>query len=259
MLGTNCPFETDFGMVTGDYDLPGEDEEVQDLGSHVLGSNSILLVQSSAVHILNKSSGDYVAESVPLPGVLGGRFFDAGLVAVLDHGAGCSVEWIDDDGGTSTVEVGGCSEAAFDVDPATGTAYVGAAGSVEIVTPEGAVDADTGGDLVAWDPVVEAAYVATRGGDMVEAIEPDGSVRWTTSLSGAVQVLEPAGRHGAAAVMLEQSDGSGRLVMLDGWTGQRRAELDTPSAAKDLSVAGNGGSLAMVLDDQTHFYGVYLD
>jgi len=259
MLGTNCPFETDFGMVTGDYDLPGEDEEVQDVGSHVLGSNSVLLVQTSTLHVLNKNSGDYVTEEVDLPGVLSGRFSDDGVVAVVDAVIGCSVEWFGDDGSVSVVEIPRCSPNAFDVDPQTGTAYVGTVdGALEIVTPVGSVDADTGGDLLAWDPVAEATYVATLDGDTVEAVASDGSVRWSTSVQGAVQVLEPAGRHGAAAVMLEKANGTGLLVLLDGWTGDEISKLPTPSAAKGISFAGNGGSVAMVLDDETYFYGVYL-
>jgi len=258
MLGTNCPFETDYGMVTGDYDLPGEDEEVQDIGRHVLGANSILLVQDHAVHILNKNDGDYAVESLDVSQVIGGRFFDGGVVTVSGGDAGCLVDWFGDQGDGLQVETAGCD--AFDVDPIDGTTYIDTVeGGVRIVTPSGSVDTPVSGDLLAWDAVSEVTYVASLGGDTVDALTPEGEVRWRTTLSGSIQVLEAAGRRGAAVVMLERPDESGLLVYLDGWTGDELSRLETPSAAKGVSVAGNGGSIALVLDDETHFYGVYLD
>jgi len=256
MMSSNCPFETDFGLVTGDYDLPDDDEEVQDVGSHVLGSNSILLVQPGSLHVLNKETGDYTTESHPVDDAVAGRFFGKGIVALIDGDDGCGVDWIDDDGDVVSTVTDNCSPSAFDVDPLSGTTYVGGDDSIEIVTPEGTVDAEVGGDLVAWDSSAEVTYVATLDGDVVEAIEPDGGLRWSTAVDGLVKVLVPAGGKGAAAVMLEKPDGSGLLVYLDGWTGEVMTELETPSAALGLSVAGNGGTIAMILADETHFYGV---
>lgn len=258
MMGSNCPFETDFGLVTGDYDLPDEDEEVQDIGSHVLGSNSILLVQPNTINVLNKMTGEYATDIMHVPDAVAGRFFDEGIVALLRGDDSCMVDWIDDDGNETTIETGDCSPGSFDVDPQTGTAYLGGPVAVEIVTPAGSIDAEVSGDLVAWDPSAEVTYVATLDGDLVEAIEPDGTLRWSTAVPGIVKVLAPAGNKGAAAVMLEQRDGGGLLVYLDGWTGDQISKLETPSAAKGLAVSANGGNIAMILNDQTHFYGVYV-
>ncbi len=259
MMSTNCPFETDFGLVTGDYQLPGDDEEVQDVGSHVLGPNSILAVQPGAIYVLNKVTGDYLTDSVEIDGAVAGRFFDEGIVALVAGEKGCFVDWIDDDGNVDSSASDGCSPGSFDVDPQTGTAYLGGSdGTLEIVTPDGSFDAETGGDLVAWDPKAEVTYVATLDGDVVVGIEPDGSTRWSTSLDGSVKVLESAGRRGAAAVMLEKADGSGLLVYLDGWTGDEITKLETPSAANALTASGDGSTIGMVLEDETHFFGVYL-
>src|SRR5687767_4215452 len=49
MAGTNCPFETTQGNVTGDYDLPDEGEEVQDVGTSPLGDETVALVLGESI------------------------------------------------------------------------------------------------------------------------------------------------------------------------------------------------------------------
>ncbi len=92
MSGTNCPFETRFGRVTGDYDLPVADEETQDGGPSVLGGESVLMVQRhlNVVTVVNKADGEYDSQRHIWPGVLGSRFTDRGLVGVVATGGGGS-------------------------------------------------------------------------------------------------------------------------------------------------------------------------
>ena len=72
MFGTNCPFETVQGTVTGDYALPGEGEEVQD-GGDLIGEDTVLLVLGDDGHLLDKSTGAYSHASLRVRGVTATR------------------------------------------------------------------------------------------------------------------------------------------------------------------------------------------
>jgi dipeptidyl aminopeptidase/acylaminoacyl peptidase len=87
----------------------------------------------------------------------------------------------------------------------------------------------------------------------VRAWDFDGTPRWTAELDDAVVALEHGGTQGIAIVSISDDEG-GRVVMLDGWTGLVIEEVATPSVVPGFAVSRDGSTLALVLDDETHFY-----
>lgn len=254
MFGTNCPFETRRGRVTGDADLPDEGEEVQDGGESALGPETVVAVIPGVVHLLEKSTGDYVIDSRPWDGVVGARLVGDGLVGLLQRLGGCAVGWRPEGGPALEVEVGDCDPRSFDASPA-GEVVLGG-DPVRIVTREGTVDAGTDGRLVAFDDALGLIYVARAGGSELTGLEPDGSLRWATPIAGAIRSLAAAGRPGAAVLSVERPDGSGAVLWVDGRDGAQVGEVVTPSAAPSVAASPDGRVVALVLPDETHFYEV---
>lgn len=254
MFETNCPFETRRGRVTGDYDLPEEGEEIQDGGESALGPETVIAVIPGVVHLMEKSTGDYVLDSVPWAGVVGARLTGDGLVGLTRLDGACELGWRADDGELRTVAIDACDARSFDA-AIDGTVALGG-DPVRLVTPDGAVDAEASGRLVAFDDVLGLLYVAKVGGDELAGVEPDGSIRWTTPIDGAIRSLAAAGRPGAAVLSVERPDGTGAVVWVDGRDGAPAGEVVTPSAAPAVTASPEGGVVALVLPDETHFYEV---
>lgn len=257
MFETNCPFETERGTVTGDYDLPDQGETVQDGGESTLGPETVVLTISDQVYLLEKSTGDYLRDTVTWPGVGAVRISDDGLVGLVGTDDGCAVEWWGDGAIVGHVEVGVCDPQSFDVSKG-GIAVLGGS-SVVFVDLDGTIDGSEPGRLVAFDDHLDLAYVAMPGDSEVRALRPDGTWVWSTVLEGAIRGLTVAGAHGAAVVTVEHTDGTGVIDWLDGETGVLLAEVDTPSAAPSLTSSPDGDLIALVLAEEVYFFAVDLD
>ncbi len=254
MAGTNCPFETKNGGVTGDYQLPGEGEQIQDHGDSDLGEETVLLVLGDNVFLLEKSTGSYRHETIEVTDVDQARLFDDGIVATRQSGDQCEVAWVSAGmvDGTASAACG----AGLTVDPHTGLAFVGTRDGVTVVDGTSEVAAEAAGDLLAWDATTEATYVATAGDSVVSAIEADGTLRWQADVGSAVRAIADAGIFEAAAVVVEHSDGTGGVIYLDGWTGEQRGAIATPEPARSAHVAASGRMIAVESNDDVHFYNV---
>ena len=257
MFATNCPFETVRGSVTGDYDLPDEDEEVQDGGESTMGPETVVLGLSDVVWMLEKSTGDYVKQEVRWDGIRQARLTSEGLAGLVDTDGGCAVEWQVGDEVVGRLPLESCDrgfDAAWDE-----TVVVGG-DPVVIGLPDGsAIETEEAGRLVAWDDVLGLAYVARPDGDEVAAVRPDGTRAWKTTVDGGVKALAAAGAQAAAVVTLQRDDGTGAIAWLDGASGAVLSELATPSPAPAVTASKNGRRLALVLDGEAHFYSVDLD
>lgn len=252
MRGTNCPFETTYGSLTGDYDLPDDDEEVQDSGPSIsFGTRTVLLVQQDLVTLMNKSTGDYEIEQTEFEGVENARLTSQGLV-VQNHL--CEVLWTDDD---HVVTAPGCN-GSIAVDPESQTAFIGGS-PVRVLPHDEAITTDIDADLLAWDAAAEATYAATQGHTQVVALELDGSVRWEVEVPGPISALSDSGTNAMAVVSWTTDEGRGALTWIDGFTGEYRTEVSTPSAAPEITSSANGLLLAVALDFETHFFRVSLD
>ncbi|MCB9796692.1 MAG: hypothetical protein H6741_28670 [Alphaproteobacteria bacterium] len=249
MFGTNCPFDTWTGQVTGDYDLPDSDEDVQDGEETELGGITLAAVIPGTVHVLDKTGGEYSHVSLPLPGVTQGRLTEDGVVGMTED---CALSWVGLDGALRrSVTLSAC-EAGLETEPATGLTLV--AGSPARLTDGNFVtEAEASGDLVAFDGAAQAFYVARSGEARLSALELDGSLRWSVETSGPVTALDDGGETGAAGVVLELAEG-GAVAFFDGLTGARTRFAETPSAADDLSVSGNGQVVALVRPQQAFFF-----
>ncbi|GEM_PF-6171335 len=248
MFGTNCPFETINGDVTGDVDLEGEDEEVQDVGESELGPETVVMVLEESVVLIEKSTGDYLTRYTELTDVDQARLSDDDLVALSTDA--CQVTW---ESGAQLALDATCT-GAFDVDPATGQAFVGIDSGIAVVSADGSVVQASGAALLAWDPVSAWLFTADQGSDQVVAIDAQGQVSWTAHVPGVVQAITDGGAARTAAISVAHPDGTGGLVLLDADSGELRGVVDTPVPAKAVDVSLDGSVVAFVTDEAVHFY-----
>lgn len=254
MFGTNCPFDTKSGGVTGDYDLPGEGEEIQDGEQTELGAVTLVAIISGQVHVLDKTHGIYTHLPLDTEDVLEARLVADGVVILRGD---CQVQRLSMEGVVqSTVTVEFCLDAGIEVDPLTGVGVVADPGGTVLVDGDGALPLDTAGDIVAWDASVQAFYVATRGEPILSALEADGALRWSVDTEFPVRALDDAGLTGAAAVVLALPSGRGEIAFYDGLTGALTKSGETPSAADDVAVSNNGGVIALVRPEQSFFFDI---
>ena len=249
MFRTNCPFETSHGQVTGDYELPDADEEVQDQGGTPLGVRTVVLVQPDVAHLLFKSSGSYSHVEVYSEGLREARIAQDGLVAW----SGDALSWLDIDGAERS-RVSVPEHVAFDVEPELGLAAL-VGDETLLVMPDGlTIPVDIAGDLVSVDSGAGSIYVAQRGEHEVTALGLDGSVQWVVSLDAEIRALAHAGDLGAVAVITAEEDGAGGLSYLDAVSGDRFAYQETPTPARDVTVSEDGSLVAFQTDRAVHFF-----
>lgn len=255
MYGTNCPFETKNGTVTGDYDLPDEGEEIQDSETTELGEITVIALIPGTVHVLDKTGGSYTHVPIDAPGATEARLVRDGIVTLA---ADCSVRHVGLDGVERHAErlPWACDRAGVEVDPVGGLGLVATPEGSALIDAAGSQLLDVTGDLVAWDAVARVFYVATRGQPGVTAVEPDGRVRWSVDTSGPVGALDDAGNRGMAAVALGRDDSRGGLALHDGENGDLLKTGTTPSVASDLSVSGDGLVIALIRPEQSFFFDI---
>lgn len=255
MYGTTCRVEVESGAIGQDYDYPSDMEEVQDAGA-LAGELAVLVVSPEGVHVSYPDRGwDWTAETVDLPDTVEARITEDGVAALS---SACEVSWVGGPGRDPVAidSLSDCSEAGFAAGPA-GSAFVGGASEVVRVVDGNAVGLGIAGELVAWDVTADLLYVAVRGGDALHGVEADGSLRWSVPVDGAIVDVTAMGGLGSAAVMVDRANGTGELVVVDGFTGAITSDLPTPSAATGLRSSASGEVLAMVLPRAIHFFRVH--
>ena len=248
-----CELQVSTGNITMDVDSGDGVDDVQDADG-----DSVIVVTDDGIAIVDPGMWE-IPTVEGTDGASEGRFTDDGFVFLREGGDKSTVEWSD---GTS-VDVpddpmaGG--NTTFDVDPSTGTVFLGTADGFSKVTVTGIEGlSGEGGDLSSWDPVAEVLYAATEGDDTVRGIEADGTERFATQVPGTINALSNMGAVGAVAVMVELSDGSGQLVVVDGYSGEITSGLETPSAADDVTVSADGTRIGFVLPNEVHFFDIKL-
>ena len=255
MYGMSCAFDVSSGEIGADYDPSDDSEDVQD----VFGDITVV-VDTSAVYMVTEGDEAFTEDGVvPLTDVREGRLWDGGLAALRDTSNGCQVQWVDLDAGGDdavvTLDDTTChSDLGLAIGRDDGAVWIGTEDSVVVVTPDGqTADADGAGQLIAWDEAAAALYVAPWGGTAVDALEADGAPRWKVDVGGKITAVSALGDRGAAAIMVE--DGAeGRLVILDGWTGEITAETgDVEAPVVDLAASGDGTVMALVRPNNVTF------
>jgi hypothetical protein len=255
MGGNTCEVQTDSALIGADFDVAvGEDDHVQDVSD-----TGTIVVGDTGVYILDPDGwGAPTEPAVDTSGVSKARFSDDGIVTLENQNG--SVGWYGANGSSegrvdlpADAQVG----TGFAVDGVSGAAYVGSATGVIVATRDGGATTSEGaGRLVAWDAVAAALYVGDTESTQVHALESDGAVRWTVDVGGVVTAVDDMG--GMAAVMVDRGAEGGELLVLAGADGSVVSSLATPSAADEVVVGNDGGSMAMVLPTQVHFFRVDL-
>lgn len=253
MSGNTCQVDTSSGSIGNDVDtVPLEDDQVVD----ALGQDT-LVIGEPGVFVLEQGAWSVDNATVNASNVIDAKFTDDGIVALREPGATHTVDWYGQNGqrdGSVTLPDGDYF-GTITVDSNSGTVYVPGENGVVVATPDGASSVGESANLAAWDAAANVLYTAQAGLTVVSALETDGTVRWTVDLGTPVVSLDDM--TGNAAVMTGDA-AAGELIVLNGDTGEIVSALDTPSAADEIMVGNNGRSMAMILRNEVHFFGVNL-
>ena len=252
MAGNTCRFDIKSGYITLDSDLAqGEDDTVTDAwnGNTVISSHSGGFIMSDGYMTSNP------IHVFPGRNVTDARLTEDSVTVLINENNDCQIGRH-----TASTEVtaqidGECPTDVnqFDVNRETGTAYFTSPDGVMTYGPLGFDYFVPRADKIEWDEVTQTLYTATSGND-VTSYDINGDVRWSASLNGRVVSFDDMGTAEAMIAMVELPDGSGELVILDAQTGQVRKSFPTPTAANHIIVSRDGGTLAVVLDNETHFF-----
>lgn len=252
MFGTNCPFDVESGQVTGDYDLPDQDEEIQDGEPTEMGDITFTAVTEGVVHVVDKTGGMYTHEPVAVPGAQEARLAWDTVVVLDDR---CRLKQFDFFGETvDSIPLDGCADADVEVDPDTATGVVASLGNTVRFDANGAHPLPVEGDMVAYDAFGDRYYLGTKGDTTLSAVSSSGELLWSIETPWPVTALDDAGMLESVAVVMERRDGRGEIGFFEGTAGDRTAAGITPSAAADLAVSNNGRTLALVRSEQSFFF-----
>lgn len=262
MWGTTCEVGTRYAMMGDDFDYDSDTDTVVDIGTMAGVGLAAIVITPDMVNITMPETFPGAA-SVGVLGVVTARHTEAGVVAVQvppSAGGDCAVTWLDTNGVQMSVTTPGveCGTASDMTAHANGTTWFSNASGVFRVTVDGAVTPidSTANARLAWDASADALYVGAVGSTTLTAFEFDGAERWSTELPGTLSSLTDMGVAAGAAASVILSDGTGRFVVVDGHSGDVRADLPTPSAADALDVSGDGRVLAVTLPGAIHYFDV---
>lgn len=253
MAGNTCRFDMGQSVIGADADVAqGEEDVVHDGfrdGSLVVGGGGVFIVDGP----------NYGGNTPVVPGgdITTSRFTEDGLATVRNNTA---VTWSEsgvDSASVSLPDGAIIENRGFTVDRMSGTAFAATSEGVFAITPDGAVALGGAGDLASFDSATGALYVATEGGSELVALEADGSPRWSVTVEGVITSMDDMGDGSAVAVMADVN-GKGQLMVLDGLTGEIKMDQTTPSAAHGLVVGPTGRSMAVILENEVHFFNVNL-
>ena len=258
MWETTCEFTTDDGMTTSDLDVPGDKDAILDASTTSLDQPAVLIGTPDGTFI-----GFPTLETDPhelrVTDVIDANFIDGGIVTLANPGT-CQVTW-GDASSVETVEVpGGYCDAPgvyIDSDFDSGMVIIATHDDGAVVTAETIVAVEGLGDLVAWDDSTQIIYAAHSGSTQVRGHGLDGDLLWEADVGDAIVSLDDMGPAQSAMVMVSKQDGSGSVLILDGFTGDEISNTPTPSSAK-IQVSENGKVLAAILPESVHFYDINL-
>jgi hypothetical protein len=202
-------------------------------------------------------------------GILHGALTDGGVVVIRppqgdeldDDAPPCQAEFLLDDNSAVPLPAGACTASgALTADPLSAVAWLVTLEGAWVLTPDAAIEIDTTGDLVAFDPVTGAAVIGTQDGSMVDAFDEEGLPIWEESVEivgHRVIDLTTLGTAGAIAAVTSKG-ASGTVSLLDATTGDAIVAVGTPAAGRTVSGGGDGKMLALSVGDEVHTFLVRL-
>lgn len=252
MFDATCLFTTGDGALGEDYDLPSDDEEVED-STRQNGRDVVVVSSPEGLHFMSPFAGwQEEIDRFSLEGVRAARLTATDTVALVGDANSCELVWVGTESAVS-VDPSVCASGDLAVDRASGTAFVSSSDAVYAVDPSGAVEIASAAEHVAWDSAAQRLYLADA--DIIRAVDATGEELWSGATLGDITAITAMGTRGELA-MMSRGLGGGELAILDGDDGVARLAMRTPSAAQELNSSGNGEMLAVGLPFEIHFFGV---
>lgn len=248
MLDQTCAFDFRQGVVLGDVvDLPGTDDRVVD------GDGSQAIVTSAGIAYTVSEWGD----TFPIGGatvVVDAAFARSGIVTVGLREGTCGADFTGLGTFTSLADMD-CSRLRIDSGFGTDAAFVADGTTVARVDAAGVTPIEAYADLLSWDDRTGTLVIALAGGEHVRGLDAEGNTEWTIEVDGTVESIDTLGRDGMTVVTFERADGLGEVVVVSNQDGSVHADHVTPSVT-GVTVSPNGDSVALVTEDNVHFYDV---
>jgi hypothetical protein len=245
MRGTTCTITTTWGCPTVDTDLPTEQERIVD---HHAGRT---LAQSAVgVHHLTGSAWD-AADDLIVSDVIAARLSNHGALVI--HGDAERCHLLADDAEVD-VDVAVCAGNTRAVVDREGDAlWVATGEAVYRVSPESTRRFSGTDDLIAYDGVHRASYLAVAGSRKLRAIDDLGRELWSVPTRTTITAVATRGGRGDVLVLGHHGK-LGLLERRDGATGELLASYDLPGGDGELVVSANGVGLAIQHADEVHYY-----
>ena len=272
MFGTTCAFNTANGTLGEDFDLPSEDEVVDDVNDVGL----VLSHSSTGIHELEPFGRGFEDEEAPptwqfdpgadaefstveVEGVILARYVGDVVFALVRSGEECDGVWIEETPSSTRLPMDACEALA-------GVAVNADMKRVYLATPTGMMSVSTEGvstvsdaalSHLSFDASLESLYALNDAGTVLIAMDTAGTVQWEKALEGEATALSHLGPVGRVVVM--ESDGvhGGTLTVHDGVTSELVTDLHTPSAGLALTASANGKSLAITVEQYIHLFQVH--
>lgn len=255
MNGTTCAVDTAYGTPSTDYDYPGTDEEVDDVSD----DGVVVITGDDKVHLQHSDGWTTSSEDYDVPAAQVSVALDDGAVTYGGDDDRCALTWVGQRDAVSDLPPAICgSRTDVAADPTDGTTYVGTTiGTYEVEPGEAPTTiSEEPAELIAYDLTTELLYTAEVEGSVVRAIDTTGSEAWVATIDGAVIALDDMGAEAAVAVSVARADGTGGIVVLDGFTGIPSTSLSLPTPGDEVVGSNDGGQIAVVGDGQVGFFGV---
>lgn len=255
MAGNTCRFDVGAGVVTLDTDVAqGEEDSVTDS----YDGNTVVVSRSGGFVITQDYRNPDLIHIFPGRNVTDARLTQETALALINENNECQIGWYSNTAET-THRVEDCpSSNQIDLQRESNTAFFVSGEGIMTFTPVEVEYFAPPADALKWDNATQALYTTTDG-RILTAYNHDGSIRWTSELSGRATSFDDMGAAEAVIVMVETDDRRGEMVIFDAHTGQVKKTIETPSAARDIIVSQDGRTLAAVLDNETHFFTINID
>lgn len=255
MAGNTCRFDIRTGVIVTDQDIvQGEEDAVTDAYD-----GDTVIVSKSGGFVMNENfENTNLVHLFPGENVTDARFTSDGVLALIDDNNNCQIGWHTSDT-ESTAQIGGAcpSTEQFDVSRDLATAYAASIEGVTAYTQSESEIIAPPAVMLKWDDASQALYTTHDGRD-ITAYNANGTVRWSAEMSGRITSFDDMGTSSAVMAMVE-TNGAGELIILDAASGQVKKTFPTPTAAPKIIVSGNGRTLAVVLESETHFFVINSD
>lgn len=245
MLDAMCAVKTSTGSIKDDTDLDAWSVEMVTEGT---STGTAIVVTDDRVHIVDPDSR--AITQIDAVGVVTAVGMGDG-VAVLVGTEHCEISFRPEGIEIARVVVpdGACVTGTIVAGPGLAV-LVGSSDEAVVVTPEGDSDPLTSsGELVEWDEVARAWYVASRGGSLVHASNEDRSPRWSSPINGAITAIATERPGGAVIVASGLADGTAVISRVDGYTGDVTEIGDADRPVTALSMSPDGLRWALEFDE----------